>query len=207
MAAWFDMLKLLHSPASPYARKVRMAAMERQVTLHLEAVRVDPVVRNDGLAVTNPLAKIPVLHTPDGPIHDSRVICRFIDRRGEGPSLYGSETADIWEILVLESLADGMMDAAVNLRYELVNRPAELRWPEWIAAQWARIDAGLEHLSGRIAQLAAPHMGTIAVAAALEYLDFRHAEREWRIAHPALSQWASEFSCEEIMRATAYPAT
>ena len=67
---------------------------------------------------------------------------------------------------MLESLADGMMDAAVNLRYELVNRPAELRWPEWIAAQRARIDAGLDHLSGRIAQLAAPHIGTIAVAAA-----------------------------------------
>lgn len=200
------MLKLLHSPASPYARKVRMAAMERQVPLHLELVRVDPVVRNEGLASINPLAKVPVLHTVDGPIHDSRVICRFIDRRGEGPSLYGSETADIWEILVLESLADGMMDAAVNLRYELVNRPAELRWQEWIGAQRARIEAGLEHLSGRIAQLAAPHIGTIAVATALEYLDFRHPEQEWRAAFPALSDWITEFAQEEIMQATAYPA-
>jgi Glutathione S-transferase len=200
------MLRLLHSPASPYARKVRMAAMERQVPLHLELVRVDPVARNGSLVGLNPLAKIPVLHTPDGPIHDSRVICRFIDRRGEGPSLYSSETADIWEILVLESLADGMMDAAVNLRYELVNRPAELRWPEWIAAQQARIDAGLAHLSGRIAQLAAPHMGTIAVAAALEYLDFRHPEQEWRAAYPELSDWASGFAREKIMQKTAYPA-
>ncbi len=201
------MLKLLHSPASPYARKVRMAAMERQVPLHLELVRVDPVVRNASLGVTTPFAKIPVLQTPDGPIYDSRVICRFLDRRGEGPSLYGSETADIWEILVLESMADGMMDAAVNLRYELVNRPADLRWPEWIAAQRARIDAGLDHLSGRIAQLAAPHIGTLAVAAALEYLDFRHPEQEWRGAFPALSDWVTAFAREEIMQATAYPPT
>lgn len=200
------MLKLLHSPASPYARKVRMAAMERQVPLQLELVRVDPVVRNGSLASMNPLAKIPVLHTTDGPIHDSRVICRFIDRCGEGPSLYGSETADIWEILVLESLADGMMDAAVNLRYELINRPAELRWPAWIAAQRDRIDAGLDHLSRRIAQLAAPHIGTIAVAAALEYLDFRHPEQEWRAAFPALSDWVTAFAQEKIMQATAYPA-
>ena len=200
------MLTLLHSPASPFARKVRMAAMERQVSLHLEIVRVDPVVRNDHLAGINPLAKIPVLKTPDGPIHDSRAICRFIDRRGEGPSLYGSETADIWEIQVLESIADGVMEAAVNLRYELVNRPAEMRWPEWIAAQRLRISAGLDHFSGRIAQLAAPHIGTIAVGAALEYLDFRHPEQEWRAAFPALSDWVNSFAEEEIMRATAYPA-
>ncbi len=183
-----------------------MAALERQVPLQLELVRVDPVVRNGGLARTNPLAKIPVLETQDGPLHDSRVICRFIDRRGEGPSLYSSETADIWEILVLESLADGIMDAAVNLRYELVNRPAELRWPEWIETQRSRIDAALRHLSGRIPQLAAPHIGTLAVAAALEYLDFRHPDLDWRAAYPALSAWVTEFAKEEIMQATAHPA-
>lgn len=178
--------------------------MERQVTLHLELVRVDPVARNGKIAHLNPLAKVPILHTPDGSLYDSRVICRFIDRRGEGPSLYSSETADIWEILVLESLADGVMDAAVTLRYELTSRPVELRWSAWIDAQRVRIDAALEHLSGRIAQLAAPHVGTIAVAAALEYLDFRHPDQEWRTAHPALSDWVSCFAQEKIMQMTAY---
>lgn len=201
------MLTLLYSPASPFARKVRMAAIERQVPLHLEAARVDPVVRNEDLARTNPLAKIPVLQTPDGPIHDSRVICRYLDRRGHGPSLYSSETADIWEILVLESLADGVMDAAVNLRYELANRPAELRWEAWIAGQRARIRAALEHVSQRISQLAAPHAGTLATAAALEYLDFRHPDLNWRDDWPALSAWVTEFATEEVMRSTAYPAS
>jgi len=201
------MLKLLYSPASPFARKVRMAAMERQVPLTLEAVRVNPVERNEELALSNPLAKIPVLETPDGPIHDSRVICRFLDRRGEGPSLYSSETADIWEILVLESLADGAMDAAVNLRYELVYRPDEMRWPDWIEAQQARISATLEHLSRRIPQLAALHLGTLATAAALEYLDFRHPDLNWRASWPALSAWMTELAQEEIMQATAYPST
>lgn len=182
-----------------------MAALERQVSLQLELVSVDPVVRNEELGSANPLAKVPVLQTPHGAIYDSRVICRFVDRRGEGPSLYGSETADIWEILVLESLADGLMDSAVGLRYELANRPQEFRWPEWVEAQRTRIDAALAHLAGRIAQLAAPHMGTIAVAAALEYLDFRHPEQEWRAAHPTLSDWVTGFSQEEIMQATAYP--
>jgi glutathione S-transferase len=199
------MLRLLYSPASPFARKVRMAAMERKVPLQLEVMPVNPVALNGDLARSNPLVQIPVLHTPDGPIHDSRVICRFIDRRGSGPSLYGAEVADIWEILVLESMADGLMETAVHLRYELVNRPKELRWPEWISAQHKRIDAVLTHLSGRVAQLGAPHIGTLAVAAALEYLDFRHPTIAWRATYPALSEWVSKFTHEEIMQVTKYP--
>ncbi|MFD2260635.1 glutathione S-transferase [Chelativorans composti] len=201
------MLKLLYSPASPFARKVRMAALERRVPLQLELVRVNPVNRSERLAEFNPLVKIPVLITPDGPIHDSRVICRFLDRRGEGPSLYSSETADTWEILVLESLADGLMDAAVNLRYELNDRPAELRWQQWVDAQRARIHAVLRHLSGRIPQLAASHLGTLATAAALEYLDFRHPDLEWRAAWPALSDWVTDFAQTALMRETKYPAS
>ena len=199
------MLRLLYSPASPFARKVRMAAMERQVPLQLEVISVNPASLNSDLTISNPLVQIPVLHTPDGPIHDSRVICRFIDRRGSGPSLYGSEVADIWEILVLESMADGLMETAVHLRYELVNRPEELRWPDWIAAQHQRIDAVLSHLSERVAQLGAPHIGALGVAAALEYLDFRHPSIAWRAAHPSLSEWVSKFTHEEIMQATQYP--
>lgn len=184
-----------------------MAALERQIPLRLEIVSLDPVVPNEELARANPLVKIPVLQTPDGPIHDSRVICRFLDRRGEGPSLYSSEKADIWEILVLESLADGVMDAAVNLRYELVNRPAELRWNAWIDAQRTRIHFALEHISKRISQLAGPHVGTLATAAALEYLDFRHPDLNWRGSWPGLSAWVTEFAQEEVMQATAYPAS
>lgn len=183
-----------------------MAALERHVPLELEVMPVNPVALNTQLSSANPLTQIPVLHTADGPIFDSRVICRFIDRRGSGPSLYGSEVADIWEIQVLEALADGLMESAVHLRYELINRPEELRWPEWISAQHQRIDAVTGHLAGRIAQFGAPHIGTLAVGSALAYLDFRHPSIAWREAYPALSEWAYRFAKEEIMQATQYPA-
>ncbi|MDS9469832.1 glutathione S-transferase family protein [Paracoccus sp. MBLB3053] len=206
MAGWSDMLVLLQTPASPFARKVRMAALERGVKLRLEQVPVDPAARNDDLGARNPLAKIPVMLTPEGALYDSRVICRYLDRRGEGPSLYVAETADVWDILTLEALADGVMEAAVLLRYELVQRPQHLRWTDWIAAQFARIDAALDHAESRERQLGAPHIGAIGMAAALEYLDFRHPGHDWRARRAGLAAWLDRFSAQPIMRETSYRA-
>jgi len=200
------MLRLLYTPASPFARKVRLAALERGVTLALENVPVDPVRRNGALADHNPLVKIPVLLTSQGPLYDSRVICRYLDRQGRGPSLYTSEIVDPWDVLAVEALADGIMDAAVNVRYELVNRPGALRWTDWIEAQFARIMAAIDHLEARASWLGAPHIGAYAVAAALEYLDFRHPDRPWRASRPKLARWLAEFATCGPMQETSYPA-
>ncbi len=200
------MLRLLHTPASPFARKVRLAALERGVALTLEIAPVNPVKRNSDLASRNPLAKIPTLLTSQGALYDSRVICRYLDRQGSGPSIYTSELADPWDILTLEALADGIMEAAVNVRYELVNRPEELRWPEWIDAQFARIMAATDHLeSHHVSKLKAPHIGAYAVAAALEYLDFRHSARPWRAGRPKLTAWLAKFASCGPMQQTSYP--
>lgn len=197
-------LTLLHTPASPFARIVRMAALERGVRLDLQLAPVHPVERNGDLGRINPLAKIPVLLTPDGQIFDSRVICRYIDRVGRSPSLYASETAEIWQIQTLEALANGILDAAVNLRYELVQRPEALRWSAWVEAQFARIDAALDRLEGEVDLLMSSHIGAIAIGAALEYLDFRHPGHEWRKARPELAGWLAGFAREAIMRETVY---
>ncbi|EKF41656.1 glutathione S-transferase family protein [Nitratireductor indicus] len=199
------MLRLLYTEASPFARKVRMAALERGVELRLERTTVHPVDRNRALGEVNPLAKIPVLISPEGTLFDSRVICRYIDRRGHGPSLYASEVADPWDILTMEALADGIMDAAVNTRYELVARPEPLRWPEWTAAQFDRIHAGLDRIEDMVDRLRSPHLGALALGAALEYLDFRHPDRPWRGRRPRLAGWLEEFGQSAPMRATPYP--
>ena len=199
------MLRLLHSPASPFARKVRMAALERGVRLELELAAVHPVQRNEELAALNPLAKIPVLLTPEGPIYDSRIICRYLDRRGEGPSLYVSERADVWEILTLEALADGIMDAAVANRYELAVRPEALRWPSWSEAQFVRIDAALDLLETKVPRLGGGDVGSLGMGAALEYLDFRHPVRPWRGGRPRLAAWLADFAQSPAMQRTSYP--
>lgn len=198
------MLRLIGNEASPFVRKVRLAAFVRGVEFEMDRVTVNPVERNGSVGAAGPLAKIPVLLTQHGPLYDSRVICRYIDGLGSGRSLYASEVADGWQILTLEALADGIMDAAVASRYELAFRPEALRWEPWITAQFARISAALDELEAVTGRLAQQHMGALAVAAALAYLDFRHATLSWRDGRPELAGWLSEFARTPAMTATAY---
>jgi glutathione S-transferase len=150
----------------------------------------------------NPLGKIPALERDDGPaIYDSRVICRFLDDRARA-NLYPSPR--LWEVLTLEATADGIMDAAVLMVYESRVRPEENRFAPWVDGQWAKIGRALDALEQRwLSHLNGPlDMGQIAVGVALEYLDFRHADRGWRSGRPGLAAWAAVFAERPSMVAT-----
>lgn len=201
------MYSLHHSPASPYVRKVMVLLHE---TNQLDQVKllpatgtpIDPATMPIGL---NPLGKIPALERDDGcTLHDSRVICRFLaERATDGPALYPAG-ARLWEVLTLEATAEGMLDAALLMRYETVLRPEARQSPEWIEAQWSKIARSLDALEARwMGHLAGPLcMGQIATGCALGYLDFRHGARDWRTSHPALSQWYAAFAARPSMVAT-----
>jgi glutathione S-transferase len=198
-------LTLLYTPASPFARKVRMVALLRGVELSLEETRVHPADRNSTLGDRNPLAKIPVLLAPEGPLYDSRVICRYLDAKGTGAGLY--PVYDPWPCLRVEAMADGIMDAAVLLRYELVNRPNSLVWDAWVTAQAQRIEATLDWLEVRSADLDRLDVGTVGLAAALAYLDFRHGNIDWWQRRPTLRRWLDARSEADAMKRTPYPVS
>jgi glutathione S-transferase len=110
----------------------------------------------------------------------------------------------LWDTLVLEATADGMTDAAVLMRYEMHVRPADTRSPTWVEAQWAKVDRALTALEDRWTSHLAGHpdMGQIAVGCALGYLDFRHADRDWRAGRPGLSAWFDRFGARASMQET-----
>lgn len=199
-------MKLYHSPPSPFVRKVMVVLHETGL---IERVTLQPVTAAPGggspeLLAKNPLGKIPALERSDGPaLYDSRVICRYLDSLA-GTGLYPAEPA-LWEVLTLEATADGMLDAAVLMVYEARFREAAIRSESWVAAQWAKVSAGLDVLEARwMAHLAGPlSIGQIGVGAALGYLDFRHPDRDWRGSHPALATWFEGFGQRPSMIATA----
>lgn len=167
------------------------------------AVPGTPAEPNALTIARNPLGKIPTLERDDGPaLFDSRVICRYLDHIS-GAGLYPAPPR-LWETLTLEALADGMLDAAVLIVYEARTRPEDMRSAPWVEAQWGKVARGLDALEGRwIAHLAGPlDIGQIATGCALGYLDFRHAERDWRAGRPALAAWYERFSGRPAMQAT-----
>lgn len=198
-------MRLYHAPASPFVRKVMVLLHEADATGLVTLVPAAGTPLNPGTLPVdrNPLGKIPALEREDGPtLYDSRVICRFLDDRLQA-GLYPAAPR-LWETLVLEATADGISDAAVLMRYEEHVRPETSRSPEWLEAQWSKIDRALAAVEGRwTSHLAGPlDMGQIALGAALGYLDFRHGSRDWRGTRPALAAWWSGFSQLASMQAT-----
>lgn len=184
-------MKLLISPLSPYVRKVRVLIHEAgcEAEVEEEVVSTTALATDAAIPPANPLGRIPVLIREDGAgLMDSRVICRFLDARW---SLGLYPDARLWEVLTLEALAEGILDSALLMAYEVRLRPEDRQWPLWIDAQWTKVARTLDSLEeGWTDRLAHPiDMGQVALACALGYLDLRHASRDWRAGHPRLAAW------------------
>lgn len=185
-------MRFLHSPSSPYSVKARLAAALCDMPLELETV--DTGANPDGLLSANPLGKIPTLVLEDGTaIFDSRVICEYFDRMS-GNLLVPQDSAGWLEAKRLEALADGIVDGAILVVYEARFRPEEKRYEGWTERQWAKAARGLDRLEAEIDGLSdTVHIGHLAVAAALSWLELRFSGR-WDEGRPKLRAFFDGFA-------------
>ena len=89
-------MKLTFSPASPFARKVRIAAIELGLIDKIEFVptSVVPGQANDDYSKITPLKKLPVPITDNGDvILDSYVIVEYLDELAGGGKLIPASAA------------------------------------------------------------------------------------------------------------------
>ncbi|PUA44972.1 glutathione S-transferase [Pseudomonas protegens] len=204
-------MTLFHNPASPFVRKVMVLLHEtgQLNRVALQASQLSPVNPDATLNQDNPLGKIPALRLADGQVlYDSRVILDYLDQQHVGNPLIPRDGSARWRRLTLAALADGIMDAAVLLRYELALRAPEKHWEQWLDGQRDKIRRALAVLEAEaIAELASHFdVAAISVACALGYLDFRHPDLEWRQDQPQLAAWYFEVSQRPSMLATRPPA-
>lgn len=187
-------MELFYSAASPFVRKV-MVVLHETGQLSDVAIRVSAQTPlNPNPANQNPLGKVPCLTRPDGPaLYDSRVICRYLDDRA-GARLYPQPR--LWDVLTLEATADGIMDAAVLMVYERRDRPEDKQFGAFSEAQWGKVEKALDAVENRwLSHLSGPlHMGQIALACSLDYLDFRHGDRPWREGRPGLAAFQARMA-------------
>jgi glutathione S-transferase len=199
-------MRLHTNPASPFGRKVKVAAHEAGLIgrIELQDRAVSPVSPDDAVVADNPLGKIPCLVADDGQaLYDSRVICEYLDSLHDGPRLFPPLGPERWRALTLQALGDGIMDAAVAARYESVLRPGEYRWGSWIDGQKLKVARGLDRLEALADGFGeAVDIGAVAAACALGYLDFRFPEDRWRDGRPRLAAWFGRFDERPSMRAT-----
>src|ERR1700755_1457411 len=115
-------MKLTFAPTSPFARKVRIAAIELGLIDKIELVpaTVAPGTPNDDYQRITPLQKLPVLILKNGDvILDSYVIVEYLNELAGG-SLIPDYGPTRWKVKSDHSLLQGMLDSMPLCRYEAV---------------------------------------------------------------------------------------
>jgi glutathione S-transferase len=185
-------MKLLGSLASPFTRKVRVVLVEKKIECDLELVDVQPV--DNPVNAHNPLGKIPTLVLDDGTaLYDSRVIVDFLDAVSPISRLIPEETRPRMAVRRWEALADGVLDAGLLVRHELLRDKRE-RSRAWTDKQLARMRRALEQMAAELGERAFCHgerysLADIAVGCCVGWLGFRRpGEVDWLGSYPALAQ-------------------
>ena len=189
------MMILRSAPASPFGRKVRIAASVLGLDGDIQIERADTMDPLDSVRRQNALGKIPVLITEDNTtLFDSRVILEYLDHRAGGGRIIPANPQARFAALMLQALCDGVMDASLLEVYEGRWRSDDRREPKWLEHQAGKVTRALALLEGAPPSLTGiPHVGQVALACALGYRDLRFDGR-WRAGHPRLVRWLDEFA-------------
>lgn len=190
------MMKLRSSPPSPFGRKVKLAMALLGLKDRIEIVDTNTADPADSLRGQNPLGKIPALILEnDEVLYDSAVILEYLDFLAGGNKLFPAGEAR-FAILRDQTLADGIMDAAILRVYEKRFKDPKYRDPDWDSYQGEKMSRGLAYFEENTppapANAADVTAGTLTLACALGYLDMRFGG-DWRADYPKLVEWLTAF--------------
>jgi glutathione S-transferase len=193
----FMSMILRSSPASPFGRKVRIAAGVLGLADKIDVRETDLNNPADSIRVQNPVGKIPALILDDGEaLYDSRVILDYLDHLAGGGRIIPREPKARFPALRMQALGDGILDASLLLVYEGRYRPAEMKVQPWVDRQADKIVRGLAALEAAPPALTSlPDVGQITLACVLGYRDLRFGGT-WRADHPKLVAWLDKFASQ-----------
>ena len=199
------MYQLISATPSPYARKVRIALLEKRIPFELRTE-----VPWDSTTTTprhNPLEKLPILLLEDGSgVYESSYILEYLELMHPEVPLLPKDVAGHLAARKLEVLCDGICDAVVLSLLEKTREGGAS--PPWLARQRRKIEGGMAEMARLVArqQWAVGDTftrGDIAVGTATAYVSLRFAELAWREQHLELAQFADRLAQRESFRATA----
>jgi glutathione S-transferase len=199
-------VKLHASPASSFARKIRVMLIEKNVKHDLEIINLwEP---ND-LKHTNPIGKVPALSLDDGRVLiSSPLIADYIDGTYPNPRFIPEDADGRLEVKRWEALADGTMDAVSASLYEMRFHDQATRSQAWLDRQRSKIDGGfaaLEKMLGNRPWCVGDEMtlADIAIACHLGFVMLRASHFFSRDACPNLARLWQTMEGRESLKKTA----
>jgi glutathione S-transferase len=196
------MYTLISATPSPYARKVRIALIEKGIPFTLQTEV--PWHGTTATPAYNPLEKLPVLVLPDGTgVYESRFILEWLEVKHPTPRLLPDTPEQILATRQVEVIADGVCDAVVLLFFERMRAAPSA---EWIARQRRKVEGGVRALAERAGDgfLVGDRFGLADIAAgtALRYLAVRFPEFDWAGLYPGLAGMSARLEARPSFAAT-----
>lgn len=182
-------MKLIIAKPSPYARKARVALLEKGIDCDI--IVDNPWLAETSVAKANPLAKVPTLLLDGGGVvHDSKVIVEYLETLGVPPALIPDDPVQRITHKQIEAIADGICDSIVLIALE-GTRPADKRSDAWLERQRSKIVAGVAELERQLGGKqwfteSGFGLAEVACVCALDYIDFRYPDFDWRPNAPGL---------------------
>lgn len=196
--------ELYYSPASPYARKCRIIIIEKGLQELIKQTITLPFENPSELIEVNPLGTVPALKlSSEEALCESPVICEHLDSLSPNPIFYPAEHSARIQALALAALADGVIDAAIACVLE-TRRPTQKYSAEWVARKENAILRTLATIEKmKLTDNYPWHIGSMTVAVALDYLNFRLSHLEWQEKFPTSAEWLRAASQKPSMGQTA----
>lgn len=199
-------MRLFLSPTSPFAREVKVALAEKGLLDATEQVFVDPWTSPSELLAVNPLSQVPVLVLDDGHIlTNSTTILQWLEIAHPAPPLLPDNPADSAGVLAVAALAHCLIESVVYVVIE-GRKPAAQQSEKMLSRRREGINRVLDALEQKFAASQDAFMlDSLHVACALEYVDLRLPDFDWRSRCPRLSRWLEWASVRPSLKQSAPP--
>ncbi|MGF6244781.1 MULTISPECIES: glutathione S-transferase family protein [Paraburkholderia] len=201
-------MQLFATPASPWVRRVMICIIElgiqdKVTTIqtrwpHSWGTHTVPFTPEFGQAT--PVGRIPALVTDQGlSLADSMVICDYLNAEYGQYRLLPQAGERRWRILSQVAIANGILEAHISRRAELLRDPAG-RSAAFLEKMKVRAQRCFVALNEDAVDFAPePDLAQITIAAACGFSDFRYQGDQWRATSPHLAYWYENFSQRSSM--------
>ncbi|KAF2152038.1 glutathione S-transferase domain-containing protein [Myriangium duriaei CBS 260.36] len=189
------MYTVISATPSPYARKVRIALLEKDIPFKLQTeVPWDSTTKTPD---HNPLEKLPVLIPDDGrpAVYESHHIMEWIELKHPDPPLMPSGVDDRLFAKQVEVIADGVCDALVLAFFEN-QRDKDKQSKPWSDRQMRKVDGGIKALATWVENAEGDYLignkfghADIATGSVLGFLNTRWPDHGWKQQHPGLVKY------------------
>lgn len=189
---------LISASPSPFARKVRIALIEKGVDFDLR--NEVPWHADTETPRYNPLEQLPIL-IPDNdeePVYGSDFILDWIEVEYPEPKLLPVDKRAQLEVQRIQVLAEGVMDALVLSFFECQrDHPS----PDWMARQFRKIVGGVGALEQRAGegffvndQFTLADVAVISLLGMLDTAEKQGMQMAWLELDPNIFPWRARFT-------------